>query len=64
MKRRYGLIELWDDFQKEEDRFVSDNRRHEVYQNFYRWIGDDLTRINCNAELLLKSENYHECDAD
>lgn len=64
MKRRYGLIELWDVFQKEEDRFVSDNRRHEVYQNFYKWIGDDLTRINCNAELLLKSEFFHECDAD
>lgn len=54
MKQRYGLIELWDIFRKEEDRFVSANRRHEVYQNFYRWVGQDATRINYNAELLLK----------
>ena len=54
MKQRYGLIELWDIFRKEEDRFVSANRRHEVYQNFYRWVGLDATRINYNAELLLK----------
>ena len=53
MKNRYGLVQLWDIFRKEEDRFVADNRRYAVYQNFYRWTGVDINQMNRNAELLL-----------
>ena len=53
MKNRYGLVQLWDIFRKEEDRFVADNRRYDVYQNFYRWTGVDINQMNRNAELLL-----------
>lgn len=56
MKERYGLTQLWDIFRKEEDRFVADNRRYDVYQNFYRWTGVDMEQMNRNAELLLNSE--------
>ena len=56
MKERYGLTQLWDIFRKEEERFVADNRRYDVYQNFYRWTGVDVEQMNRNAELLLNSE--------
>ena len=54
MKERYGLTLLWDELRKEEDRFVSKNRQHDIYKNFYRWTGIDITQMNHNAELLGK----------
>lgn len=52
MKEKYGLMELWDIFRKEEDRFVADNRRYDIYKNFYKWTGIDHQEMLLNAENL------------
>lgn len=52
MKERYMLTDLWDIYQKVENRFVADNRRYDVYQNFYRWTGMDIGRMQQNTEIL------------
>ncbi len=52
MKERYGLTGLWSIFRKEEDRFVADNRRYEVYGGFYKWTGIDSGRMERNRALL------------
>lgn len=54
MKRQYGLEILWDMFRKEEDRFVGDNRRYDVYRHFYTWLGSDPGRMIKNAERLME----------
>ena len=54
MKERYCLTDLWDIYRKEEERFVADNRRYDVYKNFYLWTGLNMTRMLQNAEMLGK----------
>lgn len=36
-KERYALAEVWDVFEREESRFVGDNRNYSLYASFYRW---------------------------
>lgn len=38
-KERYALTEVWDAFEREEARFVEDNRNYSLYASFYRWAG-------------------------
>lgn len=52
MKKRYGLLKLWDVLSKEEECFVAYNRRHNVYRNFYQWTRVDTEKMYRNARLL------------
>ncbi len=38
-KERYALAEVWDAFEREEAKFVEDNRNYSLYASFYRWAG-------------------------
>lgn len=53
-KNRYGLEKLWGVFSREEDRFVAENRRYDVYGTFYSWTWIDEKQITENAEKLIK----------
>lgn len=52
MKQKYGLTELWVNFEKEEAAFVSDNRNHRVYKYFYSLTSVDKRRLSHNQNLL------------
>lgn len=52
LKKKYQLQENWGAFSKEEDRFVSENRRYDIYGGFYSWTLIDENRIRKNAESL------------
>lgn len=52
LKEKYRLQENWDAFSWEEDRFVSENRRYDIYGGFYSWTWIDKDRIRKNAEKL------------
>ena len=53
MKERYHLEENWELFSREEDRFVSENRRYDVYGTFYSWTWTDEQQMRENAKKLL-----------
>lgn len=55
-KDKYELVKLWDLFEKEEKKFVSDNRNYDVYKNFYLWSIVDKKHISKNQRLLLEEE--------
>ena len=55
MKKRYSMEALWPIFTEEEDKFVTKNRRYELYQNFYSRTWLDLRQVYNNAEKLLIS---------
>lgn len=52
LKEKYRLQENWDDFSREEDQFVSENRRYDIYGGFYSWTWVDKDRLRKNAEKL------------
>ncbi|KAI4452590.1 hypothetical protein C823_007174 [Eubacterium plexicaudatum ASF492] len=52
MKKRYGLDKMWGLFEKEEQDFVSDNRNHQLYGNFYKWATVDKEQIKRRISLL------------
>ena len=52
MKDRFGLTELWDRFQKEEDRFVAANRNIEKHGDFYRWAEVNRGAIEARRKRL------------
>ncbi|PNV62614.1 hypothetical protein C0033_08635 [Clostridium sp. chh4-2] len=54
MKERYGLEMLWEVLSEEEQHFVADNRRHNVYRNFYQWTWVDLERMEKNRRQIGK----------
>lgn len=54
MAMRFGLLEFWEDFEQEEQRFITENRNKKIYQNFYRWTGASRSIIVGNASLLLE----------
>ena len=52
LKEKYGLQENWEAFSREEDRFVSENRRYDIYGGFYSWTWVGKDRLRKNAEKL------------
>lgn len=52
--RRYGLEELWQFFLTEEDKFIYENRNHELYGNFYNWVRLEANNIPGNVDRLLQ----------
>ena len=52
LKERYRLNENWDIFTIEEDRFVGNNRRYDVYEGFYSWTWLDMNKIKENGRKL------------
>ncbi|KAA8997968.1 methyltransferase domain-containing protein [Paenibacillus spiritus] len=50
LKERYGLKEAWSFFLEEEGRFLSNVRRHDQHEHFYRWTRIDYERILRNTE--------------
>ncbi len=52
MKKRYGLDKVWELFEKEEQDFVSANRNHQLYGNFYKWATVDKEQIKRRISLL------------
>ncbi len=51
-KKRYQLKQIWKACMEEEDRFIYQNRNHELYANFYHWIELDDKMIQENIERL------------
>ncbi|GBG07205.1 hypothetical protein PAT3040_01753, partial [Paenibacillus agaridevorans] len=52
MKEKYGLMTLWDIFDKEENQFVSANRNYNKFKQFYKWTKVDHNQITNNRKLL------------
>ncbi len=48
MKEKFGLTKLWEDYAKEENRFVQDNRDYKTYGNFLEWSKLDKKDIRSN----------------
>lgn len=53
---RYGLENLWNYFVKEEQNFLDEVRRHDIYRQFYRWAQIDKKFIYQNADKLQSEE--------
>ncbi|MGQ8873600.1 SAM-dependent methyltransferase [Paenibacillus sp. TSA_86.1] len=53
LKAKYGLLHLWEYFEKEEMRFVSLNRKYEEYQSFLARAYVDRDHMLENAKRLL-----------
>lgn len=53
LKEKYHMQNLWDVFAEEENRFVADNRKYEIYRNFYTWVWIDEARVYKNGHKLL-----------
>lgn len=51
-KKRYHLEQIWKACMEEEDRFIYQNRNHELYANFYRWTELDDKKIQENVERI------------
>lgn len=54
LAKRYGLLEFWEEFEQEEQRFIMQNRNRKAYENFYRWTGAGRKIIVKNAALLIE----------
>lgn len=54
LKEKYHMVDLWDLFVEEENRFIAENRQYDVYNYFYRWVWIDENRIFRNGERILK----------
>lgn len=50
MKERFELIELWDDYVKEENEFVRENRDFRTYGHFWKRAGVNKTDIIANIK--------------
>jgi phosphorylcholine metabolism protein LicD len=65
-KDKYSLNDLWEYFLEEENRFLKEVRRHDVYKQFYKWSKIDWTRMLNNSKLLESEEeivaNYKVSD--
>lgn len=56
MKKKYGLMELWDLFEKEEYTFVSQNRKYDINRGFFARAYVDKERMYKNALSLLRHD--------
>lgn len=57
-KERYGLEEVWDAFEREEARFVEDNRNYGIYASFYRWAEAKGDRKMGTKEMRFQKKSY------
>ncbi len=54
-KERYILMETWAAFEREEARFIEENRNYDMYTSFYRWAGaGDNTTMNLKKTVFQK----------
>ena len=53
LKEKYHMKDIWDLFIEEENRFVAENRKYDVYKHFYKWVWVDENRIFNNGEKCL-----------
>lgn len=51
-KKKYELEEIWDLFEREEARFVEDNRNYDLLTSFYKWSGISSEEVDRNIEKL------------
>lgn len=56
-KDKYEMNEIWDIFEREEARFVEDNRNYELLSPFYQWARIQKEEIDRNIDRLLGSES-------
>lgn len=56
MKRKYKLEVIWDIFEKEDNKFVSENRNYSLYFQFLRWSYLDKTVLSKNVRQLMRSD--------
>lgn len=61
-KRRYGLVDTWDELYREEERFVSENRNQKLYGSFYNWVGVDRGIIENNISMLSERKDQSQRD--
>jgi cyclopropane fatty-acyl-phospholipid synthase-like methyltransferase len=54
MKERFGLVELWEDYAKEENEFVRKNRDFRTYGNFWKRADVNKTEIIANIKHSIK----------
>lgn len=59
-KKRYHLEQIWEACMEEEDRFIYQNRNHELYAGFYHWIELDNKKIRQNIERLCRGKHDWE----
>ncbi len=52
-KNRYGLSAIWNAFEREEGRFVEDNRNYDLLNSFYQWAGVSKSSVDENVTKLL-----------
>lgn len=52
LKERYDLLDVWDLFLAEENRFLFDIRNHQMYRQFYKWATVSPKTLQKNAGLL------------
>ena len=50
---KYGLLQLWEYFDTEENSFVFHNRQQKLYKNFLNWSTINREKINRNAKALI-----------
>lgn len=56
LQQRYQMTELWSIFVKEENKFLADIRKHDLYRHFYKWVSVDKSRMYKNADVLASSD--------
>lgn len=54
-KNRYGLDELWEDFEREEALFIENNRNYKQNSSFYQWADVQKDEVLTNARKLRRN---------
>lgn len=54
-KEKYDLTNIWQAFEREESRFVEDNRNYDLLSSFYRWAGVTPETVDDNIGKLYKA---------
>lgn len=62
LKDKYNLNHLWNIFEKEEAKFVGENRRYNTYRQFYKWSNVNKNHIKANQNLLLQGEFVYDIE--
>lgn len=56
LKEKYDMVQIWDLFQAEEDKFLEKVRNHKRYEQFYQWARLDPGQMQENAKKLGKTK--------
>ena len=51
-KQKYVLNQAWQAFEREESRFVEDNRNYDLFSSFYKWAGVSKAEVDANIRRL------------